>query len=89
VLEAMACGSPVVVTNRGALPEVVAGAGVIVEPDAESIASGLITVLSDSTLAASLAADGRSRALELSWERTADGWLQALQAARADHDPKA
>jgi glycosyltransferase involved in cell wall biosynthesis len=81
VLEAMACGAPVVVSNRGGLPELVADAGILVDPSPASIADGLERVLTNSELAVSLGAAARARAEALSWERTADGWLEALSRA--------
>jgi glycosyltransferase involved in cell wall biosynthesis len=80
-LEAMACGIPVVVAARGALPEVVGDAGVSCEPAAEAIAAALGGVLDDPGHAASLGAAARERALEFSWERTVDGWLAVLERA--------
>jgi glycosyltransferase involved in cell wall biosynthesis len=60
VLEAMACGAPVVTSNRAALPEIVGDAGLLFDPQQEKdIASVLSRVLSD----ASLAEDLRRRAL--------------------------
>ena len=83
VLEAMASGAPVVVSDRGALPEVVGGAGLVVEPTAPAIRAGLERVLGDDALADRLRAAGRERALGLSWERTADGWLGVLRDVAA------
>jgi glycosyltransferase involved in cell wall biosynthesis len=60
VLEAMACGAPVVTSNRAALPEVVGDAGLLFDAEQEKdIASVLSRVLSD----AALADDLRRRAL--------------------------
>jgi glycosyltransferase involved in cell wall biosynthesis len=76
-LEAMACGTPVVVGDGGALPEVVGDAGVVCAPEPEAIADGLRRALTDP----GLGARGRSRALELPWSRTAQGWLGSLRRA--------
>lgn len=71
-LEAMACGIPVVVSNRGSLPEVVGPAGVLVDPEApEAIAAGLAEVLDDPERQRQLAQAGIAQAATFSWERTA------------------
>ena len=71
-LEAMACGTPVVVSDRGSLPEVVGGAGVLVNPDApDAIAQGLATVLTDPGLRARLREAGLARADCFTWEKAA------------------
>ena len=68
-LEAMACGTPVVVSNVSSLPEVVGDAGILVNPyDPESIADGLARVLSDDALRTALRAKGLERARRFSWE---------------------
>jgi glycosyltransferase involved in cell wall biosynthesis len=81
VLEAMACATPVVVADRGALPEVVGDAGVVVEPDAPSVARGLRSILEDPQRAALLAARGRERARHFTWDAMTAVWLDALQQA--------
>jgi glycosyltransferase involved in cell wall biosynthesis len=71
-LEAMACGTPVVVSERASLPEVVGEAGLTVDPDSpEAIADALGRVLSDSTLATDLRERGLARAAAFSWRETA------------------
>lgn len=82
-LEAMACGAPVVVSDRGALPEVVDDAGLVVAPEPDAIAAGLTRVLTDDALAADLRARGRERAVTMPWSRTADRWVEALELAVA------
>ncbi len=74
--EAMAAGAPVVVSDRGALPEVVLDAGVIRPPTPEAIADGIRAALAD---APRLRAAGRARAAQLTWAHTARGWLAALE----------
>jgi glycosyltransferase involved in cell wall biosynthesis len=85
-LEAMACGAPVVVSNRGALPEVVGDAGLVVDPAPRPLTDALRTVLRDRSLAERLGRAGVERASAFTWERTAQGWLSVLlEAARAPY----
>ena len=71
-LEAMACGTPVVVAERASLPEVVGHAGILVDPDEpEDIAGGLEAVLNDPDLRARLREAGLARAACFTWEETA------------------
>ncbi|MFE6611019.1 glycosyltransferase family 4 protein [Amycolatopsis sp. NPDC057786] len=71
--EAMACGTPVVATTGGALPEVVGEAGILVPPgDGPALAEALTKVLGDEHLRADLAARGLETAGALSWRRTAE-----------------
>ena len=67
-LEAMACGTPVVVSDRGALPETVGDAARLVDPtDPDAIADAVERAIGDELLAAA----GPERAKQFSWERTA------------------
>lgn len=80
-LEAMACGTPVVVSDRGALPEVVGDAGLVVAPDADAVTNALERVLGDPSLRDELSRAGRARAETLTWEHTAAGWRDVLAGA--------
>lgn len=80
-LEAMACGTPVVVSNCGSLPEVVGDAGVVTEPDADAVEEALFDLLTDPEQADRLTRAGLERSLQYSWQATAAGWLDALHQA--------
>jgi glycosyltransferase involved in cell wall biosynthesis len=68
----MACGIPVVASDRGSLPEVVGDAGLLVDPqDMDGLAEAAVRVLSDRGLRARLRRRGLERAALFSWERTA------------------
>jgi glycosyltransferase involved in cell wall biosynthesis len=70
-LEAMACGTPVIVSHTTSLPEVVGDAGVYVDPlDTEQISHSIDTVLSDTKLHNALRGRGLERAKMFSWEKT-------------------
>lgn len=70
VLEAMACGTPVVTSNISSLPEVAGDAALLVAPDnLEELQQALVRVLSDERLRASLREKGLQRALEFTWEK--------------------
>ena len=79
VLEAMACGAPVIVSNRGALPEVIASAGLLFDPDLPgALCAVLRRLLGSDALQAELRRLGPSRAAEFSWERAATQAIDAL-----------
>lgn len=75
-LEAMACGTPVVASNQGSLPEVVGDAGLLVEPtDVNRIADVVTRVLRDPQLRQELRRRGLERARRFTWEGTAGATL--------------
>ena len=72
VLEAMACGTPVVCSSASSLPEAAGDAALLVEPtDAEALAAAVARVLGDPALAEQMRADGLAQAGLFRWERTA------------------
>jgi glycosyltransferase involved in cell wall biosynthesis len=87
-LEAMACGTPVVVSDRSSLPEIVGDAGLLVDPDnADELAATLAQVLDDGALRTSLRQRGLVRAGRFSWAKAAAETVavyeQVIQAALA------
>jgi glycosyltransferase involved in cell wall biosynthesis len=73
VLEAMACGAPVLTSDRSSLPEVAGDAAVLVDPeDAAAVADGMLRILSSPQLADDLGRRRRERAAGFSWERCAE-----------------
>ncbi len=80
-LEAMACGTPVICSNRSSLPEVVGDAGMVVEPtDTEAIASAMERVFTDGALRNKMIEDGLKRAALFPWKKTAEETLKIYNA---------
>jgi glycosyltransferase involved in cell wall biosynthesis len=85
VLEAMACGTPVLTSNLSSLPEVAGEAAVLVDPyETSSIADGMQRLLTDEGLRSRLRAEGLARAGEFTWAETARKTAAVLHRA-ADH----
>ena len=71
-LEAQHCGCPVIVSNRGSLPEIVGDLGMMLDPDdIDSWVEGIDRVLSDDELRERMIRNGRLQASSFSWEKTA------------------
>ena len=87
-LEAMAHGAPVVASDAASIPEI-AGDAALYFPagDADALAHALVQAITDSGSASALAAAGRIRAREFSWDRTAkstlDVFSRVIAGARA------
>jgi glycosyltransferase involved in cell wall biosynthesis len=79
-LEAMASGTPVVVSNVSSLPEVVGDAAVLVDPhDIDSIVDGLRCVLTNPARAEDMRRKGLERSREFSWERSVARTLEVYK----------
>ncbi len=77
LLEAMACGTPVLASRTSSIPEVVGDAGLLVDPlEPGEIAAGLERLASDGELAARLSGEGRARAAGFTWEKAAGSILE-------------
>jgi len=84
-IEAMACGSPVVVSNASSLPETTGGAALLVDPDdPASIAEGIACVLDERTLREELIAKGREHAARMNWKRSAGIAMQVYETVGAE-----
>jgi glycosyltransferase involved in cell wall biosynthesis len=84
VVEAMEHGLPVACSNVSSLPEVAGGAALLFDPlDDRAIAAAIDRLLGDHELAARLAARGRERCAQLTWERTAEATFASYRRAIA------
>jgi glycosyltransferase involved in cell wall biosynthesis len=81
LLEAMACGAPVIAAHTSSIPEVVGNAAVLLDPDDErGWTDALARVLDDPAHAAQLRDAGIDRAREFSWRRTAEATARVYRA---------
>ncbi|MEO6858658.1 MAG: glycosyltransferase family 1 protein [Solirubrobacteraceae bacterium] len=91
VIEAMACGTPVVASNITALDEVLGGAGLMAPPnDIHALAAAVDQILSSPAAADRLRSAGLARAQSFQWQRVVDDYrrlyTEVVQAAD-EHDP--
>ncbi len=80
VLEAMACGIPVVCSNVPSLSEITSGAAIMVDPyDTEGIKCAILKVLDDDRLRDNLKKKGLEQAKKFHWKKTAEETLEVLK----------
>ncbi len=84
VVEAMACGTPVLTSSTSALREIAGGYAYLVDPmDVDAIAAGIVLLSTDDKVRADLTELGKKRALDFSWEKAAERTLEVYAAALA------
>ena len=80
VLEAMACGTPVITSNLSSLPEVAGDAAILIDPyRVEEITDAMQAIANDSGLRSYLSQLGLQRATQFSWEKTGRETVEVLQ----------
>lgn len=90
VVEAMACGTPVLTSRSSSLAEISDGAALLVDPeDEEALADGLRALGLDVTLRRSLGERGLARAAGYSWERTGRETMAAYRAVYEERPRRA
>ncbi|MBC7946411.1 MAG: glycosyltransferase family 4 protein [Chitinophagaceae bacterium] len=89
ILEAMACGVPVVTSSRHAMPEVAGDAAFLVDPDCvDKIAVAIKEVLTNNDVRNALVTKGLKRVLDFSWEKSAHQVLKICEEAMKESNPQ-
>lgn len=80
VLEAMACGTPVITSNLASLPEVAGEAAILINPyNAAEIADAMNLIAQDGELRSQLRQAGFARVKQFSWQKTGQATVEVLQ----------
>ena len=89
VVEAMACGVPVLTSSTSALQEIAGGYAYLVDPmDVEAIGRGIADLATDPARRAELVELGKRRAADFSWDRAAQQTLKVYGETLARHPPR-
>ena len=84
VVEAMACGTPVLTSSTSALQEIAGGYAYLVDPlDVDAIARGIVALATDPKVRADFVELGKKRALDFSWDKAAERTLEVYGEALA------
>lgn len=85
IIESMACGTPVITSNRSSMAELGAGAALLIDPtQIDSLADGWQQLLTDASLHSEMRAAGLQRAAEFSWSRAAAETVEVYDSLSAD-----
>jgi len=87
VLEAMACGKPIVACNRGGVPEIVGDAGFLLEPNPDQWQEVVSRLLCDAELRARMGKKASKRSEKFSWGSTTRRLVVALSNLSSRHIP--
>lgn len=80
ILEAMACGTPVITSNVSSMPEVAGDAAILVDPtNVSAIASAIASIIADTSLRNDLRSRGLHRAKQFSWATTGQQTADVLK----------
>jgi len=82
VVEAMACGKPMVACNRGGVPEIVRDAGFLLEPIVEEWQETLNKLMSNFELRKQMGEKSLERSKDFSWEKTAERLVDTFNSLR-------
>jgi glycosyltransferase involved in cell wall biosynthesis len=86
LVEALACGRPIITSNISALPEIVSDAGLLVSPnDCEQLSQAIRKLLEDKNLATEIGQKALVRAKEFSWRKTAEQTLEIYERVNREH----
>lgn len=86
VLESLACGTPVICSNAGSLPEITGGAAILVPPDdAQALVEAILGLSRNDILRAQLSSLGLERAQMFSWQLAARDTIGVYEALSTDH----